>query len=69
MHKHVNQLFIKYLISDKNFFIPSFCIKNHLKITNKLTKNIQQTPIQYISINSYVELTNYIIDERELQSI
>ena len=34
-----------------------------------LTRNIQQTPTQYKSINSYVELIDCIIDESKLKSI
>ena len=34
-----------------------------------LTRNIQQTPTQYKSINSYVELIDCIIDESKLKSV
>ena len=35
---------------------------NHLEITYTLIKNIHQTLKQYISVNSYTELRDYIID-------
>ena len=34
-----------------------------------LIRNIQQIPIQYKSINSYVELIDCIIDESKLKSV
>jgi hypothetical protein len=34
-----------------------------------LTRNIQQTPTQYKSINSYVEPIDCIIDESKLKSV
>ena len=58
-----------YLFINKKLIETCFCIMNRSEIINKLAKNIHQKPILYISINSYAELINYIIDELKLKSI
>ena len=70
IHKHVARIFIFLIIMNKGFFILFFVyITNHSRIIDMLIRDIHQKLIQYISISSYVEPTNYIIDELKLKLI